>query len=323
MIELLRQIVSNHPLTFNILVIIASLVLLAKASSFLVLGISNYSKKLGISDYLIGLVVVSISSSVPEFLASLSGVFYTSSEIVFGTIFGSNFMGITLALAILAIAGKKVTIKEQVFQKTKWDVILLIALPFVLLADGKLGWIDGIVLVTAFVFYLIMLWKREGEFGRLKKKVKIKDIYKDGLIYSLSLVTVLLASQFLVQSSLKVSELMNIHPFLVASVLIGVGAQVPDLALGLHSISKGHHSVALGNLIGSMIVKSLIFLGIFALMTTLKFGLKDNIIMGAATLLTCLLLFRMVKKGVLTRANGVVLLLVYIIVLAVQAIFLL
>jgi len=316
--DILRVFVTNYPLWYHFIIVILSLFLLAKAAYYLVFGISNYAKKFGISNYLVGLLVVAAGASAPEFLASLSGVFRGSSSVVFGTIFGSNMIGLTAVLGIIAFVGKKVPMDQKVFEKTKWDVLILIALPFLLLLDGVLGFFDGIILVVAFFFYAYMLWTREKKMGKLKKTVKVKIIYKDALIFILSLVVVLLASRFLVDSSLEISSIMSLHPFLVATVLIGFGSSVPDLFLGLHSLKEKCEAVALGDVLGSVILKSILFFGVFALMTTLTFSVYNTIFIGILTIASSMLLFYFVKKNYLSRSNGVILILVYAAFLAIQ-----
>jgi len=70
---MLESIISN-PYFFNIFVIIASLFIIAKAADLLVDGIADYARKFGLSDYLIGLVVVAMAASMPEVISSLTGL---------------------------------------------------------------------------------------------------------------------------------------------------------------------------------------------------------------------------------------------------------
>ncbi len=310
--------IAEHLLITNIIIVLVSLALLGKASALTVTGVSSYARKLGLSDYLIGLFVVAVAASVPEFLASLSAISLEAPEVVLGTIFGSNFLGITLVLGILALVGKKVSVKEKVFQKTKWDILLLVALPFLLMVDGVLGFFDGVLLLVAFVGYLIVLWKREGQFGKLKKNVNIKTLYKDATIFLLSLVVVLLASLFMVRSSLAIAALLELPTFVVALVIIGIGSQVPDLFLSLQALKKGHEGVALGELIGSMIAKSLLFLGVFALLTRLTLSVSNVVFIGLITVATSWLLFQFVKKKYLLTWHGYVLLGLFVVFMAVQ-----
>jgi len=315
--ETIQAFVLAHPLGFHISVIGVCLILLAQASSLTVLGISNYAKKLGLSDYLIGLLVVALAASVPEFLASMSGVALESPDVVFGTIFGSNLIGISLILGIFAIYGKKIPVQEKMFNKTKWDIIVLTSLPFLLMFDGILGKIDGVILLAAFAAYAIVLWRREGEAGKMKKNVKFKSLYKDAALFISNLIIVLICSFFLVNSSLEIAEILALSPFLVTIVILGLGSQVPDLFLGLQAMKKGHDTVAVGDLIGSMITKSLLFLGIFGF-SSLRFDRLNVLFLGVMTISTLILLFGFIKKGSLTRKDGIYLIGIYAIFMILQ-----
>ncbi len=318
--DAIQSFVINHPLAFHISLIVVCLILLAQAASLTVLGISNYAKKLGLSDYLIGLLVVALAASVPEFLASLSGVALESPDVVFGTIFGSNLIGITLILGFFAFFGKNVPVKEKIFEKTKWDIVILTALPFLLMFDGRLGKIDGVVLLISFCAYAIVLWKREGESGKLKKSVELKSLYKDGALFIANLIIVLICSFFLVNSSLEIASILELSPFLISLVIIGLGSQVPDLFLGIQAVKKGHDAVAVGDLIGSMITKSLLFLGIFGF-SSLAFSRANVFFLGALTIGTLLMLFHFIKKGTLTRNNGIALIVMYVVFMVGQILF--
>src|SRR3989344_5217494 len=85
-----------NPLVFYCIIGAASLIIVTKSSDLLVYGISNYAKKLGISDYLIGFLVVSIGTSLPELVASFNAALLKQGEMVLGTILGSNMFKIPL-----------------------------------------------------------------------------------------------------------------------------------------------------------------------------------------------------------------------------------
>lgn len=298
---------SANPILFHSIVVILSLALLAKSSSLMITGISNYSKKIGLSDYVVGLFVVGFTASIPELLAGISGLAFASSDVIFGTIFGSNIMGITLVIGVLAIFGKNLPVTEKVFDKTRWDMVLLIALPFILMFDGNLSFFDGLILFTSFIIYITLLWRKEGQEGNLVNKVELKTIYKDGLIFLLSFIVLTFSSLLLVNSSLHLSELLNLSELLVALVVIGIGAQLPDLLLGIHAIRKGHESVAIGVLVGSVVIKASLFMGGFAVFRTLSFGIGNVVFTGVLTIFSVILLFHFVKNNSLTRKEGLVL----------------
>src|SRR3989344_2704358 len=91
-----------HPLTFNIPVLIASLYILFKSADLLIDGISDYAKKLGLSDAIIGMVVVAMAASSPEIISSLSGFMSGSASVGFGAILGSNMVHAAFALGLVA-----------------------------------------------------------------------------------------------------------------------------------------------------------------------------------------------------------------------------
>ena len=173
----------SHPIVFNLIVLIASVFILFKAADYLILGISNYARKLGLSDAIIGLIVVAFAASLPEMIASIAG-FAEDVAVGFGAILGSNMVHAGLALGLLAIFAKKLPIGKSVFQKNKILIWLFLMLPFALLImDGELGRIDGVILILIFVLYIGRLIHLEGKTGKVKKKVKLKRVWRDAAIF--------------------------------------------------------------------------------------------------------------------------------------------
>src|SRR3990167_10348197 len=106
-----------HPLIFNPLVILASLVLLYLSADYLVDGISNYAKKLGLSDAIIGLVVVAMAASAPEIISSLSGFASGKTSVGIGTILGTNIIHAAFALGLVALVMGKIKLEPTIFSK--------------------------------------------------------------------------------------------------------------------------------------------------------------------------------------------------------------
>ena len=305
------QFAQANPLAFHIIIIAASLVVLLKAADLLVFGITNYAKKLGLSDYLVGLLIVSIGASTPEFVSSAMGTIASEPGIVLGTILGSNLYGLTLVLGLLAIIGKKVSLKCAVLEKIEHLIFILGIVPLLFILNGRLSRIEGVVLVGLFVGYVVFLWSKEGKLGKLKKQVKLKNIYKDALVAIGCLVALILSARWLVFSSIKVAHLFSIPTYLIALTVIAIASQVPDLAIGLRAIFRGHTDVAFGDILGSLIAKALLLLGILAIIKPITISpgiLLPSIIFTAGALgLTTVL----ARKHAITYKHGIALLLVF------------
>jgi uncharacterized membrane protein YphA (DoxX/SURF4 family) len=80
--------------------------------------------------------------------------------------------------------------------------LFTVALPFLLILDGVLSRIDAVILVVIYLAYLVMVWRKEGQLGKMKKDVKLKRIYVDGIIFIIALSALLLSARWLVFSSI-------------------------------------------------------------------------------------------------------------------------
>ena len=315
---MMQNIIAENQLAFYVIVVAASLYLMAKASDLAVYGVSRYARKLGLSDYIIGMVVVAIASSMPELVSSITGAAAGEPGIVLGTLFGSNLAGLALVLGISTILSKKISTKSKVLEGTNKLIWILVMLPFALLLDGNLTRFDGFVLVGAYFFYIIYLWRKEGKLGKVKKKVKIENLWKDGFVFSGSLVVILLSARYLVFSSIMLANYVGIDPYIVALTIIAIGATMPDIMVSIKSAKQGHQGVGYGNVVGSMVIKALLFLGAIAIITPIEFAFVEllNIMIFRTIMITLVLWWA--TKNFITWKQGVTLLVIYLIFLIIQ-----
>ena len=305
--------VAAHPLIFNLVIIVASLAVLIMASDKALYGVTHYAEKLGLSEYLIGLVIISLGASMPELVSAIMGSFAGDAGIILGTILGSNATGITLVVGVSAIIGKKMKLNPHVLGKTEIITIAAVILPFLLLLDGKIGRIDGTIMIVAYFAYIIYLWRKEGKAGTMKKDVKFERIYLDGIIFVLALLAILLSARWLVFSSIEVSSLLGLSSFIVALLVIGIGTSMPDLAVGVRALMQGHKGIGVGNALGSIVVKSLLFLGILAVINPIVTSPWTILVSEIVLVGGLVFIFYLTEKKMMTWKSGIVLLSLYLI----------
>jgi cation:H+ antiporter len=310
-----------YPKVYLAFVIIASLALMIKSSDLLLYGVTRYARRVGLSDYLTGLVVIAIVASFPELVSSVTGAIAGDHGIVFGAILGSNVGGLTLILGVMAIMGKKLDIRSKLFDKVKLLVFAFTLLPLVLVIDGSLSRIDGGILVLAYTVYLVWLWKKEKDVGSLKKTVKIKVIWKDALVFILALGALLLSARFLIFGVGILSGQLGISTFIVSVVILGIGAQIPDLIVIVRSQAQGHKDVGMGDLLGSTLAKQLLFLGLIALVVPLHIGFSVVMISSIALAVSMGLVLLFMKTGWITWKGGILVLLIYGTYLLLEVVF--
>ncbi len=303
-----------------ILVLLASVFILFKSADYLIVGISNYARKLGLSDAIMGLLVVAFAASLPEMIASIAG-FAEETAVGFGAILGSNMVHAGLALGLLALFAKKVPIGKSIFQKNKILIWLLLMLPFVLLIiDGELGRIDGVILILAFICYIGRLLYLEAKTGKVKKRVKIKLFWKDAVIFLGALAALILAGRYLVFSSVNLAHIFGIPAYFISLTVIAIGATIPDLAVEIKSVVKKHAHIGLGDLIGSLMIELLLFFGIVALIKPITVNLMTvlNALIFLIISITAIMIF--LRGKAITWRHGLVLLGIYVVFIVIEVV---
>ena len=316
--EFIDMFAANYPFWFHLILIAASILVMLKAADLLVFGITDYARKLGFSDYLIGLIIVSFGASIPELVSSIMGIAAGESTIIFGTILGSNIAGLALVLGIISVLGKKLKTNKKVLEKTGPIIFVLSLIPIIFMINGIISRIEGIILIAVFIGYNYYIYKKEGEMGTIKKNVKLKRIYRDMFIAIGTLLAIILAGRWLVFSSIEVAGMFAISPFIIAVTIIAVATQIPDMAIGIRSVMRGHQDVAFADILGSTLTKLLLFFGLFSIVTPLRMNpvvLIPAMVFMVVSLGTVLLFAR---KGFMYRKQGIILLGIFAAFIALQ-----
>jgi cation:H+ antiporter len=314
---MITEIFQNQ-LFINFLILAASLYILVKAADLIVLGISNYARKFGISEYLIGFLVVSIGMSSPEFVSSLMGNLQNNSGIVLGAFFGAVISALLLVVGTVAIFGRKISLESRLLKESRHYLWVLAAVPVAFMLTGKIPRWGGGVLVSIFAAYVIYLWRREGTFGKLKKDVKIKKFWKDVLIFLGALVALLLAARWMVFSAVKISESLHVSSFLVALLVIGISSSLPDLSVQIRAIRKGHTHLAFGDVLGSTLCDMLLMLGIVAIVKPIVINARSIVLSSIFYLGGLALVLWLIKNREMDYRHGILMIGFYLLFIALQ-----
>ncbi len=159
----------------NILIYLGGLALLVKGADLFVVTSSLIAKRFGVSEFIIGLTLVSVGTSVPELASSLTASFQQASGIVMGNILGSNIANIGLIASTAAILSNLRT--EEVMLKRDGYIMLFSSfLLFLFMLDFKISRLEALIFLLLYTAYLLFL------LDKVKKHEQ--DIYfKDFFIY--------------------------------------------------------------------------------------------------------------------------------------------
>lgn len=306
----------------NIVYVIIGLVLLVAGGEFLVRASVGLSFKLNISKMVIGLTVVSFATSAPELLVSVNAALNDSPAIAINNVIGSNIANIGLVLGITAIIGPIAV--NNTFYKLTWPVLMLFSLLiyYFLWNDGVLTRLEGIILLTSLVAFLIVLIRSA---RKNKDEVDIEEV--DDLAATVSYLKIFIwlliggaalyfGSEFLVKGAQAFALEMGVKESVIAITMIAIGTSVPELAASVIAAIKKEKAISLGNLIGSNIFNIASVLGLTSIITEIP--VVENLILSRDIfwmLGFAFILYPMAfvpKKFGIERYEGVLLFLTYI-----------
>ncbi len=267
---------------------------------------------------------MAFASSLPDFFIDFNAALQGKPQLAFGDILGGNLVDLTLVLAIAVFFSKKgLSAQSNMVQKSAIFTAVIAVLPLLLILDGSLGRIDGLILISAFFVYCGWLFSERGNFKKRYASTHTSAVagFK-GFLLSLVKIIVLLglllaASTVVVGSAQFFADKLGISLALVGILIIGLGNAFPEIYFSVISARKDENWLVLGDLMGSVIVCATLILGIIALV--LPFEIKDfspfvitRIFLIVASALS-LLFIRTGKK--ITKKEGLVLLFVYVVFL--------
>lgn len=310
-------------LTF-ILAMMAGLALLAWSSDRFVEGASSLARNLGVSPLVVGMVVVGFGTSAPEMLVSLMAAWEGSPSLALGNAAGSNITNIALILGVTALL-TPVAVHSRVVKRELPIVLLVGALAWGLLADGRLSTVDGSVLLT--VLMLVLAWMvRTAKVTPMETDALLQEIREEepaalpmqpSLIWTaVGLVLLVLSSRLLVWGAVGVAQAWGVSDLVIGLTIVAVGTSLPELAASISSIRKGEADMAVGNVVGSNLFNTLAVMGIPAMLgeVAVPGGLlgRDLPVMLGLTVLLLLFNFTPPTRNLITRPEGGVLLALFV-----------
>ena len=277
------------------------------------------SLKLSIPKIIIGMTVVSLATSAPELIVSLTAAVKGSTDLSLSNVIGSNIANLGLVLGITLLLGN-MEIKKS-FYKTDWPMMMMasVLLFFFIGNDDQLNQTEGFILfglLIAFLVYLLRFQKTAvvDEFPDDDEEL---PLFKTVLYFAIGSIGLWSGSELLVRGAISIAQEIGVSERIIGITIVSLGTSIPELAASVIAFLKKEKAISLGNLIGSNIFNILAVLGLTAIITPVKLvdqKLMSNDIywmLGIAFLVLPLVFLP--KGSRLNYKDGIVLLISYII----------
>ncbi len=251
----------------NLIVFLIACIVLVTSGSLLVKTLTKIAAFLKMSEFVVGFIIMAFATSIPELFVGVTSALAGKSALALGNVIGANIINLTLVIGIAILLGRGIKIESK---KTKTDslyMVLIAALPMVLMIIGSsLSRIDGIILLAAFALYARRILKQRRLFKKeIEDGIKKTEIILTTILFVFSLALLFLSARFVVKYATLLSVDLALPPIIVGLFIISIGTTLPELTFGSRAVLAGHSEMALGNLIGSVIVNSTLVLGITAI----------------------------------------------------------
>ncbi len=303
-----------------ILLLIAGFALLIWGADFFVDGASKVADRMKIPQIVIGLTIVAFGTSAPEAAVSISAGLKGSADLAVSNVVGSNILNIGIILGISALITPLAVQKGTRKFEMPYVMVVTVLLMLLGMFDGKLGWVDGIILWAGMILFLVYLLNvakkgkndapaEEAEAGKKKAPViwLIAKILLGG-------VAIVIGSDFAVDGATAIATTMGWSERLIGLTIVALGTSLPELVTSVIAAIKKNADIAIGNIVGSNIFNVLFVLGTTALITPVSYQsafVVDNVVAFVFALL--LFLFVLNKDCKLKRWGGALLLVTYVV----------
>ena len=302
--------------------VLAGFFLLMWSADLLVDNASELAGRLGVSTFLVGIIVVGFGTSAPELFVSAMAAIDNKGNLALGNALGSNITNIGLVLGSAAVI-RALPVKRST---AKLDIPIVIATGLVAIAlvvDGLLSNIDGVILMLVLIGYLVWSARsgpRAGDEEPLPNPHHLeiinhptgKSTFTSAALTVGSIVLLIIASRMLVKGAVTIAEYFQVGELIIGLTIVAIGTSLPELAAAVAAARKGVHDMIIGNIIGSNVFNTLGVLGITGMIqaTELDTGAlwRDFPIMFGFTLF--MFVFAL-GRGSFRRTEGVILLLGY------------
>ena len=298
-------------MTLNLLLFLISIPIIIKSSDFFTEGASKLAKMLGVSDFIIGITVVALGTSLPELASDTYASYIDHGQIAVGDIIGSNITNIALILGLTCVI-KPLVIKHAEIYSGRIHLMILVLASVFLLVSGGIGRIGGAIFLISYIIYLRHSINKYRELGveTVEKNNFIKNIFE----VLIGLTGILIGANLLVNSIISFSVTFGISEYLIALVLMAIGTSLPELFVSVSAARKGYMTMALGNIIGSNVANILWVLGAAAIIRPIRIDPELIFVQLIFMLLLSVLLIIFKKSGyVIDRREGAVFLIIYVV----------
>ena len=289
----------------NIALVLVSIFMLWFGADWFVESSSYIARKIGISELIIGLTIVAVGTSAPEFAVSIGSALKGYKSISVSNIIGSNIFNTAFILGGVSIfhpikIDAKLVKRDSLFLFLMTLLLIIIAMIF-----GKLTRIAGVFFVIILILYILYLFFKKDI--SLIEEVEYKDLsWRAYPMLVIGLICILFGAHYLVEGGKEIAYFFHLSDWVIGATIIAAGTSAPEFITSLVAVLKRKYDISAGNIIGSNIFNLVGVLGLASSIKPLNIPTASNITFIALLFLTALTIIFMRTSYRLSRIEGII-----------------
>ena len=290
--------------------IIAGIVLVLWGADRLTDGAVALAERMSIPQMVIGLTIVAVGTSAPEFCVSLVSALKGTADLAVGNVVGSNIFNAMLIVGVAAMVAPMTILPSTVRKDVPVALLASVALTVMVLMDGNLSRVDAALLFVGFLAFMwVTLRGAKGSHAIEQEQAAPRgySVLKSVGLLVLGLACLVVGSNIFVDGATSVAQTLGVSEAVIGLTIVAGGTSLPELATSVVAARKGNSGIAIGNVLGSNVLNILLILGAAGLICPMQvqgITLVDFAMMTGSVLL--LWLFSYTKLTV-ARWEGAVL----------------
>jgi cation:H+ antiporter len=311
-------------LVFWIIIFLVSLVAMVKGADWMLAAAEKIGLALGLSSFIVGVVIVGLGTSFPEVISSFAAILQGAPEIVAANVIGSNIANILLVVGLSAVVGGRLAVTKNLIDLDLPLLAISSALFLEIVWDKQIVFAESVLLLVMFVIYLAYTiihrdtageevdgdeYEKEPEehtptraerrgLGEVKERPKVS--MRDIVLLVIGLAGLVVGANYLIESVITLSEILNIAPGAISLAAVALGTSLPELLVSVRAAWQKKPEVALGNIFGSNVFNILLVAGLPGLFATLPVD-EQTFTLGMPIMLIATVLF--ILSGISRRIH--------------------
>ena len=253
----------------NILYIIFGIAMVLWGAGKLTDGATAMASRMQVPPMVIGLTVVAMGTSMPEFFVSLVSALKGTGNLAAGNVVGSNIFNATLIVGATALVAPMAIAKSTVTRDIPFAV-LASALLVLLGLDGNISRMDAALLFAVFIAFMVCTVRSARKGGGGNENVKEMPVWRAATFFLLGLACLIVGSNLFVDGATKVASLLGVSDAVIGLTVVAGGTSLPELATSIVAARKGQCAIAMGNVIGSNVTNILMIIGITGIISPME-----------------------------------------------------